>query len=74
MRMSEAVDANNWNIEDSRIQHFRQVETISKLTTELAQEVDEHAQSEAAIRKLEEKLENYQIQLEKLSKETEAFV
>ena len=51
--LSKAVEANNWNIEDSRIQHFRQVETISKLTAELAQEVDEHAQSEAAIRKLE---------------------
>ena len=62
--LSKAVEANNWNIEDSRLQHFRQVETISKLTAELAQEVDEHAQSEAAIRKLEEKLENYQIQLE----------
>ena len=28
--LSEAVDANNWNIEDPRIQHFRQAETISK--------------------------------------------
>ena len=30
--LSQAVDANNWNIEDSRIQQFRQIETISKLT------------------------------------------
>ena len=40
--LSQSVDANNWNIEDSRIQHFHQVETISKLTAELAQEVEEH--------------------------------
>ena len=63
--LSQAVDANNWNIEDSRNQHFSQVETISQLTAKLAQEEDEHAQSEAALRKLEERLESQQIQLEK---------
>ena len=72
--LSQAVEANNWNIEDSRIQHFSQVETISKLTAELAQEVDEHAQSEAALRKLEDKLENYQTQLENSLREVEVFV
>ena len=72
--LSQSVDANNWNIEDSRIQHFHQVETISKLTAELAQEVEEHELSEAALRKLEEKLENHQIQLEKASKDIAAFV
>ena len=71
--LSKAVDVNNCNIEDSRIQHFSQVETISKLTAELAQEVDEHAQSEAELRKLEDKLENQQIQLEKSFKDIVAI-
>ena len=30
--LSQAVDANNLNIEDSKNQHFSQVETISQLT------------------------------------------
>ena len=54
MELSESVDANNANIEDSRIEYFRQRETITKLTEELAQEVNDHAQSETALRKLEE--------------------
>ena len=72
--LSQAVDANNWNIEDSRIQHFSQVETISQLTAKLAQEEDEHAQSEAALRKLEERLESQQIQLEKAFKDIKDYV
>ena len=72
--LSKAVDVNNYNIEDSRIQHFSQVETISKLTAELAQEVDDHAQSEAELRKLENKLENQQMKLEKSSKDIEAII
>ena len=71
--LAKSVDANNWNIEDSRMQHFRQVETISKLTAELAQEVDEHAQSEAAIRKFEDNLDDYKLQLEKSSNEIQVF-
>ena len=71
--LAKAVDINNYNIEDSRIQHFNQVETISKLTAELEQEVDDHAQSEAESRKLENKLEEHQIQLEKSSKDIEAI-
>ena len=55
IELSESVDANNTNIENSRIEYFRQRETITKLTDELAQEVDEHAQAEAALRKLKDK-------------------
>ena len=36
--------------------------------------MDDHAQSEAALRRLEGRLENRQIQLEKSSKEIAAFV
>ena len=60
-----AVDANNQNIEESRHQHFLQVNTINNLTKDLAQEVAEHTQAEHAIRKLEEKLENLETRLEK---------
>ena len=60
-----AVDANNQNIEESRHQHFLQVNTINNLTEDLAQEVAEHTQAEHAIRKLEEKLENLETRLEK---------
>ena len=71
IELSESVDANNANIEESRIEYFRQRETITKLTEELAQEVDEHAQSEAALRKLEEKTENLQNELNRVSKISE---
>ena len=71
--LSQSVDANNANIEDSRITHFRQIETIGKLTDELAQEVDDHAQSEAALRKLEEKVENLNVELEKANNSSRAF-
>ena len=69
--LSESVDANNANIENSRIEYFRQRETITKLTDELAQEVDEHAQAGAALRKLEDKIEKLQSELNKLSKNRE---
>ena len=42
----------------------------SRNLTELVQEVDDHVQSEAAIRKLENKVENYQIPLKKSIKES----
>ena len=64
-QLGRAVDANNQNIEESRHQHFLQVNTINQLTKDLAQEVDEHTQAEHAIRKLEEKVENLENRLEK---------
>ena len=71
--LSQSVDANNANIEDSRMTHFRQIETISKLTDDLAQEVDDHAQSEAALRKLEEKVEILNAELEKANNSSKAI-
>ena len=71
--LSQSVDANNSNIEDSRMTHFRQIETIAKLTDNLANEVDEHAQSEAALRKLEQKLEDLQSQLDSMSKHSKVI-
>ena len=59
-----AVDAKNQNIEDSRHQHFRQINTINQLTEDLAREIDEHTQAEHDIRKLEEKVENLENRLE----------
>ena len=71
--LSQSVDANNANIEDSRRTHFRQVETISILKDELAQEVDDHVQSEAELRKLEEKVEHLNVELEKANESTKAI-
>ena len=71
IELSLSVDANNANIEDSRIEYFRQRETITKLPDELAQEVDEHAQAEAALRKLEDKVDNLQSELNRVSKNSE---
>ena len=64
-QLGRAVDANNQNIEESRHQHFLQVNTINQLTKDLAQEVDEHTQAEHAIRKLEEKVKILENRLEK---------
>jgi hypothetical protein len=43
------------------------------LTQELATEIDEHAQSEQALRRLEEKVETVQIDLKKKAKENKAL-
>ena len=72
--LGRAVDANNQNVEESRIQYFRQVETITKLTDELAKEEEEHAQAEHALRSLELKVEKLESRLEKESKDNRAYV
>ena len=64
-QLGRAVDVNNQNIQESREQHFRQVKTIDKLKDDLAQELDEHNQSELALRKLEEKVKQLEDRLEK---------
>ena len=55
--LGRAVDLNNQNVEESREQYFRQMDTITKLTDQLAKEEEEHAQAEHALRSLEEKVE-----------------
>ena len=55
-QLGRAVDVNNQNIQESREQHFRQVNTINELKDDLAQEVDEHNQSEHTLRRLEEEV------------------
>ena len=64
-QLGRAVDANNQNIEESKAQHLRQVNTITKLTDDLSREVEEHSQAEHALRKLEEKVENLESILDK---------
>ena len=73
-QLGRAVEANNQNIEESRHQHFRQVNTINQLTEDLAKEVDEHTQAEYAIRKLEEKVENLENRLEKEIKDKQSKI
>ena len=73
-QLGRAVDTNNQNIEESRHQHFHQINKINKLTDDLAKEVDEHIQSEHAIRRLEEKVENLESKLEKESKDKQAQI
>ena len=73
-QLGRAVDTNNQNIEESRAQHFRQVNTITKLTDDLAKEVEEHSQSEHALRKLEEKIENLESILDKEIADKEAVI
>ena len=73
-QLGRAVDTNNQNIEESRAQHFRQVNTITKLTDDLAKEVEEHSQAEHALRKLEEKVENLESILDKEINDKEANI
>ena len=53
----EASDANNLNIDDARKQYQKLTSTINTLEEDLAQEVDDHAQSENALKQLEDKVE-----------------
>ena len=72
--LGRAVDANNQNVEESRVQYFRQLDTITKLTDELAKEEEEHAQAEHALRSLEEKVEKLESKLERDSKDNRAYI
>ena len=72
--LGRAVDANNQNVEESRVQYFRQLDTITKLTDELAKEEEEHTQAEHALRSLEEKVEKLESKLERDSKDNRAYV
>ena len=73
-QLGRSVEANNQNIEESRHQYFNQINKITKLTDDLAKEVDEHIQAEHAIRRLKEKVENLESKLEKESKDKQAQI
>jgi hypothetical protein len=53
--------------------HIKQTSSITKLTQELATEIDDHAQSEQALRRLEVKVETLQMDLNKQAKKNKAL-
>jgi hypothetical protein len=53
--------------------HIKQTSSITKLTQELATEIDDHAQSEQALRRLEVKVETLQLDLNKQANENKAL-
>ena len=61
--VTDASDANNSNIDEARRQYQNLTSTINTLKEDLAQEIDDHAQSENALKKLEEKVENFKDEL-----------
>ena len=63
-RVEQMHNINDWNTEESNKQHLRHLAIISDLKNELAQEVDDHAQSESALKKLEEKIESLNLKLD----------
>ena len=68
-RVEEMHDVNDMNTEESNKQHLRHLAIISDLKNELAQEVDDHAQSESALKKLEEKIESLNLKLDQEMKQ-----
>ena len=59
----EASDANNLNVDEARRQHQKLTYNINTLKEDLAQEVDDHAQSENALKQLEGKVEKLKDEL-----------
>ena len=60
-------------VNEANIEHIKLTSSINNLTQELATEIDDHAQSEQALRKLEEKLESHHLDLNKQAKENKAL-
>ena len=58
---------------ETKYDHSKLTSSINKLTQELATEIDDHAQSEQALRRLEEKHETVEIELDKVAKENKAL-
>ena len=58
---------------ESKNEHSKLTSSINKLTQELASEIDDHAESEHALRRLEEKHETVKMELEKKAKENKAL-
>ena len=69
--LEKSCDINNMNIEESRKTHHNQITIMAKLTDDLAREVDEHAESENELRKMEEKVENLHTKLKEEVKQRE---
>ena len=64
---------NNMNIKESNELHSNHIATIHKLKSELAEEVDSHAQTEHTLKQLEEEVEKLQAELKKkMNNETSA--
>ena len=65
---------NNMNIKESNELHSNHIATIHKLKSELAEEVDSHAQTEHTLKQLEEEVEKLQAELKKkMNDETSAI-
>ena len=58
---------------ETKNEHSKLTSSINKLTLELATEIDDHAQSEQALRRLEEKHETVKMELDKQAKENKAL-
>ena len=58
---------------ESKNEHSKLTSSVNKLTQELASEIDDHAESEQALRRLEEKHETVKMELEKKAKENKAL-
>ena len=60
-------------VNEANSEHIKQTSSIDNLTQELATEIDEHAQLEQALRRLEEKVETLQLDLDKQAKENKTL-
>ena len=58
---------------ETKNEHSKLTSSINKLTQELATEIDDHAQSEQALRRLEKKHETVKMKLDKQAKENKAL-
>jgi hypothetical protein len=60
-------------VNEASSEHINLTSSITNLTHELATEIDDHAQSEQAIRRLEEKVDTLHLDLNKQAKENKAL-
>ena len=67
----QAINGNDENIEESRKQLKALQNSVANLTGDLAQEIDDHAKSEEAVRSLENCVEKLHSELEKEIKKNE---
>ena len=70
----QAINGNDQNIEESRKQLKALQNSVANLSGDLAQEIDEHAKSEDAVRSLENRIEKLHSELEKETKKNETFL
>ena len=67
----QAIHGNDQNIEESRKQLKALQKSVANLSGDLAQEIDDHAKSEEAVRSLENRIEELHNELEKEAKQNE---